>query len=294
MNDSCPCTLCGCNETMRLQVGVRNGPNTEVRRCSGCGFVCLWPLPAEEELDTYYAELYRDDYAEPPVDERYRADLDEARVRVRRLLPLLRPETRVLEVGCGSGAFIDSARPYVAEVWGVEPDAASRDWIERRLGLSVRERVADVLSEAGSFDLVILLHVLEHVLDPVGFLQNLGKLLRGEARLVVEVPNVDDMLVAGYQVPAYLRFYYQKAHLYYFSEKTLSTALDKAGLEATIEHVQRYDLSNHIRWMLSGEPDGQGCYGDVLPPLVNEAYAGALVRAGRSDTLWAIARQTAS
>ena len=108
-------------------------------------------------------------------------------------------------------------------------------------------------------------------------------------KLVVEVPNVDDALVSVYRVPAYVRFYYQKAHLYYFSRETLANTFALAGLEGSIEGVQRYDLSNHLRWMLTGEPGGQGYYDELLSPAVREAYADALIQSGHSDTLWGVA-----
>ena len=124
----------------------------------------------------------------------------------------------------------------------------------------------------------------------MGLLQILKRLLRPDGRLVIEVPNVDDALVAVYRIPAYLRFYYQKAHLYYFSAATLNRTFGEAGLEATIEGVQRYDLSNHIRWMLDGEPGGQGQYDHILTPSALVAYAESLINKGRADTLWAVAQ----
>ena len=67
-------------------------------------------------------------------------------------------------------------------------------------------------------------------------------------------------------------------------------AAEQAGFAATIIGTQRYDLSNHLRWMLTGKPGGQSFYGDILSAPVNAAYAEALSRAGNSDTLWAVAR----
>jgi len=162
----------------------------------------LWPRPTEEELNQYYTELYRQEYHELPIEVRYRTDLDEARIRVRRLLLFLHPNAQLLEIGSGCGAFLIAVHPYAASVVGVEPDAASRDWIERRLGIPVVRQV-DMIYESKQFDFVVLFHVLEHIPDPVRFLQSLRPLLRLDGRLIVEVPNVDDALVAVYQVPAY-------------------------------------------------------------------------------------------
>jgi 2-polyprenyl-3-methyl-5-hydroxy-6-metoxy-1,4-benzoquinol methylase len=253
--------------------------------------VFLFPQPNPEELVRYYAELYRHEYAEPPVAQRFRTDLDEARTRVRRLLPLLQPQTRFLEVGSGSGALLASVRPYVQEVMGIEPDLASRDWIEQQLALPIAGQLPQSLGEDAAYDLIVSFHVLEHVADPVAWLIKLQELLRRGGHLVIEVPNIDDALVKTYRVPAYLKFYYQKAHLYYFSKRTLTLALQKADLTATILGVQRYDLSNHLRWMLTGQPGGQGYYHQILAPSVQAAYADSLIRTGRADTLWAVARR---
>jgi SAM-dependent methyltransferase len=283
------CLLCRASESTLVQKGARHAPELEVRRCQGCDFVFLAPRASAAELDAYYAQQYRADYGEPPVEERYRSDLDEARMRVRRLLPFLRAETRLLEVGSGSGAFLDSVKPYVGEAVGLEPDERSRRWIRERLGLLMPERLAGLLEERKTFDLVVMFHVLEHVGDPIAFLESLRPLVRAGGVLVVEVPNVDDALVSLYEVPTYRPFYYQKAHLSYFSKATLALALARAGFRATIEGLQRYDLSNHIRWMLTGRPGGHGHYSGVFTPALLAAYAGALVEADRADTLWALA-----
>jgi len=288
MSKNYKCMLCKSKDNTLVQVGVRHSPAIEVRRCMNCGLVFLWPCPEEKELNRYYKELYRDDYAEPPIQERYLTDLDEARIRVRRLLSLLKKDTRLLEVGCGSGAFLDAVRPYVAEVLGVEPDVATRKWVQRQIGISVKEQVGDITNSEKNFDLVALFHTLEHIPDPVFFLKKIIQLLKPEGKMIIEVPNIDDVLITVYHLPTYQQFYYQKAHLYYFSKDTLTIVLNQAGFDATIKGIQRYDLSNHICWMLTGKPGGQGYYNSILLPSLDAAYADSLIRSWHSDTLWAV------
>lgn len=282
------CVLCHCVKSALVQTGVRLAPMVKVYRCGRCGLAYLHPRPTPAQLRKYYTAQYRHDDGEPPVAQRFRRDMDEARTRVRRLLPLLSPKSRVLEMGSGSGAFLDAVRPYVADATGVEPDAAARSWIAAQTGARVEAELATLARAGATYDMVVSFHVLEHVADPVGFLASLRRRLRPAGRLVTEVPNVDDALVGLYQVPAYRPFYYQKSHLYYFSADTLRRALKAAGLTAEIVGVQRYDLSNHLHWMLQGQPGGQGRYSEMLTAGVNAVYADALIRAGRSDTLWAI------
>jgi 2-polyprenyl-3-methyl-5-hydroxy-6-metoxy-1,4-benzoquinol methylase len=275
-----------------VQVGMRHAKHQEVRRCERCGFVYQWPLPTEAELEQYYLSDYREDYQEPPVQERFAADMTDAQARVARLAPLLRPGATVLEIGSGSGAFLETVRPLVGEALGVEPEAAAREWLARRDAPPVVGTLEEVERTGRQFDLVVLFHVLEHVREPTRFLAQLAERLAPGGRLVVEVPNVDDALVRLYEIPAYRRFYYQKAHLWYFSASTLAEVLSQAGLTAEVAGVQRYDLSNHLRWAISGASGGSGFYSSVLTPDVDAAYADALTRAGHADTLWATALTT--
>ncbi len=275
-----------------LQTGVRGAPELAVTRCLTCGLVSLAPLPTADTLAAYYATEYRTDYQEPPLEERYVADVDEARTRVRRLMPLLSRSMRLLEVGSGSGAFVEAVRPYVKSVAAVEPDEHAGRWIESRLQIDVHASMADV--REFRFEVIAMFHVLEHVLDPVGFLREAAGLLQPGGKLAIEVPNVEDALVSVYQIAAYKPFYYKKAHLYYFSATTLGRALEAAGCTVSIEGIQRYDLSNHLRWALTGEPGGQGFYGSLFTPATLAGYADGLTRAGRSDTLWALAEAEVS
>lgn len=280
--------LCGAESSSVLQTGVRHDREAEVRECSACGLVSQAPMPSDGELANYYSSVYRTDYGDPPAADRYRGDVDEARARVHRMLGVLRPEASVLEIGAGSGAFLKAVEPYVARVVGVEPDSESRSWAARELGVDVKADVAEA-GAAGPFDVISLFHVVEHLRDPVAYLNGLREMLTPQGRLVVEVPNVDDALVSVYDIPAYREFYFQKAHLYYFSKKTLEAVLAKAGFSSDVIGIQRYDLSNHLRWMLTREPGGQGYYAELLGPVVSVAYAEALAQSGRSDTLWAVA-----
>jgi SAM-dependent methyltransferase len=209
---------------------------------------------------------------------------------VRRLLPFLNREICLLEVGSGSGAFLNAVNPYVGKAIGIEPDIDSRKWIEREFHLQVLAQMDDALATGKRFDIVVLFHVLEHVIDPVKFLHDLSQLLLLNGKLIIEVPNVDDILLSVYEIPAYQRFYYQKAHLYYFSKATLTQTLEDSGFISNIQGIQRYDLSNHICWMLTGKPGGQDYYSNILLPSVNATYGDALISSGRSDTLWAIAQ----
>lgn len=288
MNPVGTCKLCGSSSSRVVRRGLRHAPEQEVRECETCGLVFQSPLPTEAQLERYYRLDYRRDYSEPSLEERYEIDQPDAVARVCRLVPLLHAGSRLLEIGSGSGAFLEAIAPHVGRAIGVEPEDAARAWLTAR-GTQVVPMLED--ADAERFDAIVLFHVLEHVLDPVNFIKALTPYLAPGGRVVVEVPNIDDALVAVYHVRSYLPFYYQKAHLFYFSAKTLAEVFRLAQFQTEITGVQRYGLGNHLYWMLAGKPGGQGRYSEVLTPEVQQAYAESLVQRGHSDTLWAIAHQ---
>jgi 2-polyprenyl-3-methyl-5-hydroxy-6-metoxy-1,4-benzoquinol methylase len=280
------CMLCGSVEAEELLVGIRHASDTSVKMCKGCGLVFLWPRPTEEELSQYYAGAYRKEYnlGELPA-QIYQRGTREAQQRVERLKSVLKPSMSVLEVGANVGTFMKRVEPHVASVVGVEPGGSHRDWAARELGLTFVKDIAELGDR--KFDLVVLFHTLEHVVNPVNFLRSLTGYLAPGGIMAIEVPNVNDALIALYKIPAVPPFYYHKVHLYCFSRETLARTIVAVGGRPDITGVQRYDLSNHLRWAITGQPGGQGYYNAVLGERVQTAYAEALIQAGFSDTLWA-------
>lgn len=284
------CRLCHSKEVDLVHRGVRYGPETEVLKCKNCGIVFLDPFPTQEEMDDYYEEEYRREYGGTSTDvEKYPAYIAKARERLCRIERIIEPKSLLVEIGCGTGAFLDVARRRVDRVIGVELDDEMRVRIRRRLGVHTVARLADADIPPESVDIITLFHVLEHISDPESYLCELYKFLKPEGNLIIEVPNVDDALVKVYRIPAYLNFYFQKAHLYYFSKGALLSLFEKTGFRATVEGIQCYDLSNHIYWMLEGKPGGSGYFRNIFSPSLEKVYAETLIQSGHADTIWAVA-----
>lgn len=134
----------------------------------------------------------------------------------------LGPVGRMLDVGCGNGATL-RAFGQVAPGWtkaGTEFDAKYRAEIESIPGTEPLH-VGPVELVPGTFDVITMVHVLEHIVEPVGVLETLrGKLAPG-GLLLVEVPhhpaNPFELLIAD--------------HRTHFTADTLARALAKAGYE---------------------------------------------------------------
>jgi cyclopropane fatty-acyl-phospholipid synthase-like methyltransferase len=98
---------------------------------------------------------------------------------------------RLLEIGCAGGFFLDEARKRGFEVAGIELNATMATHARTALGLSVIQgRIEDIESRSvrQSFDVVVLMDVLEHIPDPCALFQKVSDWLAPDAHILVRGP----------------------------------------------------------------------------------------------------------
>lgn len=125
-----------------------------------------------------------------------RTTYDASRQAVGRLLTLRRVVStnppsapRLLDFGCGDGAFVSLAADFGFDAHGVDFSASRRSQAERR-GVTLVSDIDQWHREGrGRVDAVTMIEVLEHLVDPVGALQDVATLLEPGAVLLVEVPD---------------------------------------------------------------------------------------------------------
>jgi SAM-dependent methyltransferase len=194
-----------------------------ILRCQSCGFGFLASRLSEEQLAELYSEL---------DDRLYEA---EAEGRVRTAIQHLKIVHRfiasgsLLDVGCASGAFLQLCAQNGFRVTGVEPATGLAK--KAKEGLSGRgEVLCATLQNASlppaSFDVLTLWDVLEHVPEPMEFLQLCGSLLKAHGYLFANVPDLGSFQakVFGGRWPLLL-----PEHLNYFTRKSLALCAEKAG-----------------------------------------------------------------
>jgi SAM-dependent methyltransferase len=234
----------------------------------------------------FYEKNYRSNYVKHTAEKQWEISLPESQARVANFRNLFTKNSRILEIGCASGSFLFEAKDYVKSITGIE---LTDDFVvyAREKGLDVKKSLDEIPDN--SFDLIFMFHVLEHIDDPIAFLKGVEKKLSDGGKLIIEVPNVDDILVSVYKIKSHLDFYWEVAHHYYFSRQSLGTVLERAGYSFEIFPLQRYDLSNHMNWMLTGKPGGQGKFNAIFTPALLGEYESCLKEKFLCDTIYAIA-----
>lgn len=102
---------------------------------------------------------------------------------------------RILDIGCGKGRFLARAQQLGAIVSGVEPTRRSYEEAKSRLNDAVQNRIMEKdLFAAGTFDVITMWHVFEHIPDPVSMLSACHDALAPAGKLIVAVPNYKGLI----------------------------------------------------------------------------------------------------
>lgn len=137
---------------------------------------------------------------------------------------------RVLDVGCALGdCLIQAKKLGWINVLGIDPSAYAIKTAKSR-GLSVKQGTLKTVNfENNSFDLVLSQDQIEHITDPVPELKRMAKILKPGGWLFLVTPDT-----SGFWAKILGRFWYHYKpgeHITYFSKKTISIALKRAGFK---------------------------------------------------------------
>lgn len=162
--------------------------------CRVCGFVHALPLPTPQSL----TEAYRENYytTEKPTfltrsaeDQAWAELAQKDRLAIFESL-LENDRRRILDIGCGPGFFLQTAKSRGWTAKGIEPSRQAAAHAQS-LGLDIVEGFFDAVTAPclGRFDVVHLNNVLEHLPDPIGVLTLARSLIAEGGLLCINVPN---------------------------------------------------------------------------------------------------------
>jgi 2-polyprenyl-3-methyl-5-hydroxy-6-metoxy-1,4-benzoquinol methylase len=225
------CPLCGCDQSSLFDRRKFRGFEVVNVLCKNCGLVYQTPRMTAAELENFYQEKYREIYqgSEGPNEQDLMIQNARAKYLVRLIEDMGIEEIgRYVDIGSSAGLLMEEIQnAYNCFVAGIEPGAAYREYALER-GLTIYTDLNQLLeNEPRKFDLVSMIHVLEHVSRPVDYVRHLrSDLLSKNARLLIEVPNL------------YAHECFEVAHLSSFSQDTLTQLLKKAGFR--ILYIERH------------------------------------------------------
>ncbi len=237
-----PCGLCGADDFSVLYNSPMRLPSSQevadfmastdrfdhygqIVRCRKCGLVYTNPRPVAKKIESGYEQASDDDYLSEDSSRSMNAHISLMTIKK------FARGGRLLEVGCSAGLFLNAAR-LDFDVAGLELSRWAVKQAKEKLRLDVAQGALDQTDlPPEGFDVVALIDVIEHLTDPAAALRKIQRALKPGGLLYLVTPNIESFSA---RVLRGKWWGLRPAHIYYFSPKTLSEILVRAGFEVRL------------------------------------------------------------
>lgn len=224
-------TRCWCGN------GALEAFGADYRRCGACEtLVCT--SDGIDANDFYGWDYFHYDQTRrgvPPIETRARTDLHERCVYwLDALTRFALPPARVLELGSAHGGFVALLRQAGYDAIGLDLSPAIVELARKTFDVPMLTGPIESQAtlEPGSFDVIVMMDVIEHLPDPKGTIEHCLKLLKPDGILMLQTPSypaqssLDDLRTEKHQFLLHLS---PGEHIHLFSENSLAMLLKRAG-----------------------------------------------------------------
>lgn len=241
------CPLCG-SETFSLQLTARDNSVTleefEIFHCEHCDFLFTQNIPEEENAAKYYqseAYISHSDTSKGFINRLYHSVRTFTLRQKRKLVEKScgKKSGHILDIGSGTGSFLFTMKQAGWNATGIEPDPIARQNSETINGIAALPPEAERTFPSGSFDVISMWHVLEHVHQLDDQMNQLQRLLSVTGKIFIAVPNHTSYDAVHYG--KYWAAWDVPRHLYHFSPATMRVLAEKYGFEIMGYHPMWFD-----------------------------------------------------
>lgn len=210
--------------------------------CSGCGFVFTSPRPQNADLGKFYESdeyISHSNTKKGIVSRLYQSVRNKTLRQKLQLINSRQAKGALLDIGCGTGEFLNVMKSAGWTVRGIEPGEKAREMARNNYQLDVQPEEALATIPASSMDVITMWHVLEHVPDLHGRLNELFSILKSDGLLIVAVPNRNSHDAAHYG--KYWAAYDVPRHLWHFRPQDIRSLFAQHGFEVKEVLPMKYD-----------------------------------------------------
>lgn len=228
------CKICQSQEIekyLKLKDHFLSQEDFKIDICLNCGFKFTNPHPQEKELTNYYkSEDYvsHSDKNEGLFFKLYNIVKNRSLKNKYCLVSKIVGKTgKVLDYGCGSGDLLKVFKKKNWHIEGIENDNETRNYASAKLNHKLLAPTEISNLKAQTFDVIMLWHVLEHIVDLNEIFQQLLKLIKPNSFIIIAVPNSDSYDARYYG--KYWAAYDVPRHLYHFNHHTFQKFVNNHG-----------------------------------------------------------------
>lgn len=215
-----------------------------IKRCHKCGLKITENIEDEENIGRYYqSEKYisHSNTTTGFVNSVYHAVRRYMLGSKRRLIEKVTSlkAGRILDVGTGTGFFLNEMKENGWQVTGTEKNSEARDFAQKEFGLNNLPSEELFALDENSFDVITLWHVLEHIHQLSENMKAFNRLLNNKGKLIIAVPNSDSYDAKHYK--SYWAAYDVPRHIWHFTPKQMKLLGEKHGFALKSLHSMPFD-----------------------------------------------------
>ncbi|HEU4575847.1 MAG TPA: class I SAM-dependent methyltransferase [Chitinophagaceae bacterium] len=230
---SCPvCSSSRIKDVFNVKDYTVSGESFLILECLDCSLRFTQDVPAPDRIAAYYkSENYisHTNTSKGLVNSLYQLVRKRTLHQKRKLAEGLvtKQQRELLDIGSGTGAFVNEMQLHGWKVTGLEPDAGARKVAADlyHISLQAPEKLFDLTEKR--FDIISLWHVLEHVHELKKYISQCHRLLAENGRLLIAVPNYLSLDARVYG--EYWAAYDVPRHLYHFTPAAMNRLLSANG-----------------------------------------------------------------
>lgn len=206
-----------------------------IQQCNACYFLFTNPRPPVDEIGAYYQSddyISHHDEAKDIMSRVYTSVRNHTiKGKVKLINELNAQKGTLLDIGCGTGNFIQSCKENGWKIAATEPDQGARNAATSRLGSSIFKSINAPELHSERFDIITMWHVLEHVHNLNEVVTWLHDHLNPNGKIIIAVPNPQSFDAVHYR--RFWAAYDVPRHLYHFTRSTMKKLMENHGLHIT-------------------------------------------------------------
>lgn len=236
--------------------------------CSNCTARFTQDVPEQEDISSYYASadyISHSDTKEGIINSLYHLVRKRTLASKRKLVVKQTgvDKGEILDIGCGTGAFLDTMKKAGWNTTGLEPDAAARVKAVELYDINPQEPLKLFELPAASYQSITMWHVLEHVHQLHEYIEQIATLLAEKGKLFIAVPNYTSKDAAIYG--EHWAAYDVPRHLYHFSPQSIEKLLKTYNLKLITCRPMWFD-SFYVSMLSEKYKNGKG---NILKAVIN-------------------------
>jgi len=241
------CLICSSKNIYKFH---QSSDGSQIYKCRNCKIQFMNPQCSDEFLNNLYANYTKD---EPSSYEGLNQSHLDCLLMIEKFCP---SKGALLDIGSGNGNLISLAQKRGWVSTGYDVDCETVRKISAKINVKMYcGKFEELNLDENSYDVITMLHVIEHLKNPIVYLNVIKKVLKQNGLLFIALPNIqsrsglvklflEKLHVKRKNVAAY---YDTSHHLWYYTPKTIRNTLNAHGFNVNLIYSGRKAELPHNR-----------------------------------------------